>query len=152
LGTVRIPQKKLDPKGFVLFRVDPQWIHFHFLSKNKTKLFAASRGYIEALFHQTFQGLMQGYLLQLELIGVGFRVEQINQTLEFKLGYSHTVVYTLPADIRAIVSKQTQFSLYGIDANRLTQVGAEIKRLRLPELYKGKGIRLTSDVLYLKDK
>jgi ribosomal protein L6P/L9E len=109
------------------------------------------RGKIEALFRQSFKGLLQGYLLPLELVGVGYRVDQHEKQLEFKLGYSHSVFYQLPDDVCAIISQPTQFALYGVDHNRLTQVGAAIKRLKLPESYKGKGIRLSSDVLYLKE-
>ena len=68
------------------------------------------KGTIKAIFKQSFQGLLQGYLVQIQLIGVGFRVEQSSHEvpLDFKLGFSHPVFYKLPADIRAIISKPTE--------------------------------------------
>jgi len=127
----------------------------NFLEKksNLNPLMRSYKGTIKAIFQQSFKGLLQGYLIQMELIGVGFRVEQPSHEvpLEFKLGFSHPVFYKLPTDIRAIISKPTELALYGVDLNRLTQVAAQIKQLRPPEPYKGKGIRLSSDILYLKE-
>ena len=167
LGSLTIPRKKLDPKAFILFQITESEIHFHWVNKKMealqstqaklkptgkpTALVRAYKGQIEAIFKQSFQGLLQGYLTHLELIGVGFRVEQKEQQLEFKLGFSHPIFYDVPSDIRAIIAKPTELALYGVDLNRLTQVAAQIKKLRPPEMYKGKGIRLSSDILYLKE-
>ena len=168
LGSLSIPRKKLDPKACILFRLTDSHIQFHWVNKKQmfsantidetqkfkeTRLMRSYKGTIQAIFKQSFQGLLQGYLVQIQLIGVGFRVEQSSHEvpLDFKLGFSHPVFYKLPADIRAIISKPTELALYGVDLNRLTQVAAQIKQLRPPELYKGKGIRLSSDILYLKE-
>jgi len=162
LGSLTISRKKLDPKAFILFQITESEINFHWVNKKMetlqstqvgkpTALVRAYKGQIEAIFKQSFQGLLQGYLTHLELIGVGFRVEQKAQQLEFKLGFSHPIFYDVPTDIRAIIAKPTELALYGVDLNRLTQVAAQIKKLRPPEMYKGKGIRLSSDILYLKE-
>ena len=168
LGSLTIPRKKLDPKACILFRLTDSHIQFHWVNKKQvfststfndtqnfkdTRLMRSYKGTIQAIFKQSFQGLRQGYLTQIELFGVGFRVEQPSKDspLEFKLGFSHPIFYELPTDICAIISKPTELALYGVDLNRLTQVAAQIKQLRPPELYKGKGIRLSSDVLYLKE-
>ena len=170
-GSLSIPRKKLDPKACILFRLTKSHIQFHWVNKKQvfsantieetqnvqhfkdTPLMRSYKGTIKAIFKQSFQGLLQGYLVQIQLIGVGFRVEQSSHEvpLDFKLGFSHPVFYKLPADIRAIISKPTELALYGVDLNRLTQVAAQIKQLRPPERYKGKGIRLSSDILYLKE-
>lgn len=152
LGSQGIPRHTLDPKGLFLFRIENDQLHVQSQAKTRPSILNAYRGSLQSSFEKTFQTLSQGILLQLELVGVGFRVEQSGQNLEFKLGFSHPIMYELPSDVRAIVPKPTHFLLYGVDPTRVTQVGAEIKRLRPPEMYKGKGIRRSSDVLYLKVK
>ena len=146
LGSLIIPRKKLDPKASIMFKMSNSHLHFRSPQAN-----GAYQGSIEAIFKQSFQGLLQGYLVHLELVGVGFRVEKNDDQLEFKLGFSHPIFFQLPNDIRAVVSKPTEFSLYGVDSNRLTQIAANIKKLRVPEAYKGKGIRRSSDILHLKE-
>ncbi len=144
LGRIDLLLERLDPKSVV------------FLSdENVLTTMNGYRPYeqnIQSVLEKSFTGLLQGYLVQLELIGVGFRVDQKDQTLEFKLGYSHSIYYELPSDVRAIITKPTELTLYGVDYGRVTQIAAKIKQLRPPELYKGKGIRRSSDVLYLKER
>ena len=151
LGSQTVQCQALDPKGFFLFRLSRPVIEIKSKQSSSKKL-KAYRGSIQSSFQKIFQGLLQGYLFQLELIGVGFRVEQTNQKLELKLGYSHPITYELPSDVRAIISKSTHIALYGIDQTRVSQIGAEIKHLRLPEAYQGKGIRFNTDNIILKVK
>ena len=151
LGSIIIQRQTLDPAGTSLFRFEPNG-QFQLMSNQYADL-----NRLKSYFQKSIQGLLQGYLIHLELVGVGFRVEDLNlktsfQQLEFKLGYSHPVYYKLPDDVRAIISSPTNFSLYGVDSARLTQVAARIRKLRPPELYKGKGIRRSSDILFLKER
>lgn len=154
LGSLTILRKKLDPKAFMLFQVSNSAIHFCSIKNSiSSKIENSYEGNIKAIFNQTFQGLIQGYLIHLELVGVGFRVTNtdVDNQLDFKLGFSHPIFYQLPNDVRAIISKPTELSLYGIDSNRLTQIAANIKKLRVPDAYQGKGIRRSSDILHLKE-
>jgi large subunit ribosomal protein L6 len=105
----------------------------------------AMRGLSRALVANLIQGVHTGFSKQLELIGVGYRVAQKGRTLEFSLGYSHPVEFPLPEGIDAQVEGQTKLILSSVDKQVLGQVAADIRSLRPPEPYKGKGIRYATE-------
>ncbi len=97
------------------------------------------------------KGVTTGFEKVLELSGVGYRAQVQGNKLVMSLGYSHPVEYMLPANISATVdSKQTIITLRGIDKQLLGQVAAEIRSLRPPDAYKGKGIRYAGEEIKLK--
>ena len=90
-------------------------------------------------------GVHTGFSKQLELVGVGYRVASKGRSLEFNLGFSHPVEFVLPEGVDAQVDGQTKLTLSSVDKQLLGQVAADIRSLRPPEPYKGKGIRYTTE-------
>ncbi len=105
------------------------------------KLHRSLHGLTRALIANMIRGVTEGFQKKLELIGVGYRAAVQGQALTLTLGYSHPVVYTLPADIRATVENQTLITISGIDKQQVGAVAAKIRGFRPPEPYKGKGIK-----------
>ena len=104
------------------------------------------------LISNRFHGVRFGFTLYLRVVGVGYRVsyKSQNHRLIFKVGLSHDVEFQLPPSIRVFVLEPTLFCLFGINKNQVTQVGAKIRMIRPPEVYKGKGIRLVEEKIKLK--
>jgi large subunit ribosomal protein L6 len=90
-------------------------------------------------------GVTQGFERKLEIVGVGYRVQAKGRDLEFALGFSHPVVVSAPEGISFAVESPTKFSVTGIDKQQVGQVAANIRKLRKPEPYKGKGIRYAGE-------
>lgn len=96
-------------------------------------------------------GVVDGFRRELELHGIGYRVQPQGNKLAFSLGYSHPVEFELPEGIKAEVDKkQTRIVISGIDKQLVGQVAANIKELRLPDAYKGKGVRYAGERIRLK--
>jgi large subunit ribosomal protein L6 len=96
-------------------------------------------------------GTTAGYKREMSIIGVGYRAQVQGQKITFTLGYSHPIVFNLPEGVTAqIDKKQTQLVLEGIDKYLVGQVAANIRSLRPPNIYKGKGIRYADEVIKLK--
>jgi large subunit ribosomal protein L6 len=111
----------------------------------------ALHGLARTLIANMAIGLSQGYQRVLEITGVGYRAQSKGNKLTFSLGYSHPVEFDLPEGITASVDeKQTTITLKGIDKQVLGQIAADIKKLRPPDAYKGKGIRYAGQRLKLK--
>lgn len=104
------------------------------------KLAKSLHGLTRTLINNMIIGVNSGYKKQLELKGTGYRAALDGDKLNFSLGFSHPVIYNIPADIKAEVNKNT-ITINGIDKQLVGRVAAEIRRLKLPEPYKGKGIR-----------
>jgi large subunit ribosomal protein L6 len=94
-------------------------------------------------------GVSQGFSKQLEINGVGFRVALAGQDLKMNLGFSHEVIYKLPQGIQAVV-EQNKITISGIDKQQVGQVAAEIRALKKPEPYKGKGIKYVDERIIRK--
>jgi large subunit ribosomal protein L6 len=90
-------------------------------------------------------GVTQGYEKKLEIVGVGYRVQARGSNLEFALGFSHPVVIEPPDGISFAVESPTKFAVAGIDKQKVGEVAANIRKLRKPEPYKGKGIRYAGE-------
>src|SRR5690625_3209938 len=86
-------------------------------------------------------GVSEGYVSKMEIFGVGYRVALKGSDLEFALGYSHPVLIKAPDGITFAVETPTKFSISGIDKQKVGQISANIRRLRRPDPYKGKGVR-----------
>ena len=95
-------------------------------------------------------GVTQGYTKVLEIVGTGYRVVARGADLEFSLGFSHPVLVKAPAGITFTVELPTRFSVYGIDKEQVGEVAANIRKLRKPEPYKGKGVRYQGEVVRRK--
>ncbi|MGC0142924.1 50S ribosomal protein L6 [Pseudactinotalea sp. Z1732] len=101
----------------------------------------ALHGLTRTLLANLVQGVTQGYEKRLEIVGTGYRVVAKGSTLEFALGFSHPITVTAPEGITFTVESPTKFSVSGIDKQQVGEVAANIRKLRKPEPYKGKGVR-----------
>jgi len=95
-------------------------------------------------------GVTEGYTTKMEIFGVGYRVQLKGSNLEFALGYSHPVLIEAPEGITFAVETPTKFSVTGIDKQKVGQISANIRRLRRPDPYKGKGVRYAGEQIRRK--
>jgi large subunit ribosomal protein L6 len=109
----------------------------------------AKHGLMRSLINNMVVGVSQGFSKQLEINGVGFRVALAGQDLKMNLGFSHEVIYKLPQGIQAAV-EQNKITISGIDKQQVGQVAAEIRALKKPEPYKGKGIKYVDERIIRK--
>ena len=98
-----------------------------------------------ALIDNMVVGVTQGYSKAMEIVGTGYRVAAKGSNLEFSLGYSHTIVVSAPEGITFAVESPTKFSVNGINKQQVGEVAANIRKLRKPEPYKGKGVRYADE-------
>jgi large subunit ribosomal protein L6 len=110
----------------------------------------AAHGLTRKLIANMVTGVSQGFSRTLEIIGVGYRAELKGDELHMSLGYSHPVVYPLPAGVTARVDRQTIIHLTSNDRQVLGESAAQIRRLRPPEPYKGKGVRYSDEYVRRK--
>lgn len=96
-------------------------------------------------------GVSEGYTVNLEINGVGYRAAIQGNDLVLQLGYSHEIKYPIPAGIAIKTDKPTAISVSGYDKQRVGQVAAEIRSFRRPEPYKGKGVKYETEVLIRKE-
>jgi len=101
----------------------------------------ALHGLSRSLIANMVTGVTEGYRKTMEIVGVGYRVQAKGQDLEFALGFSHPVPVTAPAGITFRVETPTRFVVEGIDKQQVGEVAANIRKLRKPDPYKGKGVR-----------
>jgi large subunit ribosomal protein L6 len=110
------------------------------------RLSKSLHGLSRTLVNNLVVGVTEGYEKKLEIVGVGYRVQAKGPTqLEFALGFSHPVVVDAPDGITFQVEKPTLFSVHGIDKQKVGEVAANIRKIRKPEPYKGKGVRYAGE-------
>jgi large subunit ribosomal protein L6 len=110
----------------------------------------ALHGLSRTLIANMITGVTEGYSKTLEIVGVGYRVQARGSDLEFALGYSHPVPVTAPDGITFTVEAPTRLRVTGIDKQQVGQVAANIRKLRKPDPYKGKGVRYQGEVVKRK--
>jgi large subunit ribosomal protein L6 len=115
---------------------DPQLGKFHGLARS--------------LVANAVRGVTEGFRKDLDIVGVGYRAELKGKQVVFALGYSHPVVFEIPAGIDVAIDKQTHITVTGVDRQLVGQVAANIRRLRKPDPYKQKGVRYTGEQLKKK--
>jgi large subunit ribosomal protein L6 len=108
-------------------------------------------GMQRTLINNLVTGVSKGYTRNLDIAGVGFRAAVAGKNLELQLGYSHPIVYPIPAGIDIKCEKPTMIAITGIDAQKVGQVAAEIRGFREPEPYKGKGIKYSDETIRRKE-
>lgn len=128
---------KQEENQVVVTRVDDQPIH------------RAKHGLMRSLINNMVVGVTQGFSKKLEINGVGYRVALAGNTLKMNLGFSHEVIYGLPQGVNAEVQQNT-ITISGIDKQQVGQVAAEIRALKKPEPYKGKGIKYEGERIIRK--
>lgn len=165
--TVTIKEGELDvkgPKGSLTTPI-PEGIEFKqeegvLNAERSGEDNSAMHGLARALANNAVLGVTEGFSIQMDVVGVGYKLNIQGKKLVFALGYSHPVEYMLPDGIDAtderlgtkadIQQYQTTITLTGIDKQMLGQVAAELSRLRKPDAYKGKGIRYSDRYYRLK--
>ena len=110
----------------------------------------ALHGLTRSLIANMVEGVTKGYQKQLEITGVGYKAEVRPYGLQLALGYSHSIEYKAPAGIKLSAPQPTQIVIDGADKAVVGQVAAELRSLRPPEPYKGKGIRYAGEVIRRK--
>lgn len=113
----------------------------------------AFHGMERALLANMVKGVSEGFVKELSLIGTGYRAEQSGSTITLSLGYSHTIDFPVPESVKASVIKDNRdvyIRLESADKQKVGQVAAQIRALRPPEPYKGKGVRYRDEVVKLK--
>ncbi len=130
------------------------------VAKKEDKKEKALWGLSRSLVQNLVDGVTTGYVKELDVIGVGFKAELKGTIIVFSLGFSHTIDFPLPEGIIAVIEKkaerviiqqyQTTITLTGIDKQLIGQVAANIRELKKPEPYKGKGIKYHDEVILRK--
>ena len=110
----------------------------------------ALHGLTRTLIANMVQGVTQGYEKKLEIVGTGYRVTAKGANLEFALGYSHSITIEPPAGVTFRVEAPTRFSVAGIDKQQVGEVAANLRKLRKPDPYKGKGVRYAGEQIRRK--
>jgi large subunit ribosomal protein L6 len=108
-------------------------------------------GTTRALVANMVHGVSAGYTKSMEISGTGFRAAVQGKNLELSLGYSHPVVFPIPDGIRITCERPTAIRVEGVDKRLVGQVASEIRQFRLPEPYKGKGVRYTNEQIRRKE-
>ena len=153
-GSVEVsgPKGKLSrriPLGIGI-KFDAPWVQVE--RKGDEKESRALHGLTRALIANMVLGVTEGFSKSLDIVGIGYKAELIGKGgIKFSLGYSSPVEFSLPQGVTAAVEERgTRVIINGIDKEVIGETGAKIKRLRLPDSYKGKGIRYTGEALKLK--
>ena len=110
----------------------------------------AMHGLMRALLANMVRGVTQGFERSLDIVGVGYRAQVAGKTLTLNVGYSHPVNMPIPEGLEVRAENQTRLVVRGIDKQRVGQFAAEIREVRPPEPYKGKGIRYVDETVRRK--
>ncbi|HVR43382.1 MAG TPA: 50S ribosomal protein L6 [Thermoanaerobaculia bacterium] len=121
-----------------------------FSRSNEERQTRAFHGLMRALVANNVAGVTEGFRRELDIIGVGYRAEVKGKEVVFQLGYSHPIRFRVPDGIEIAVDKGGRITVTGIDRQKVGQTAAEIRSLRLPDPYKGKGIKYTDEVIRRK--
>jgi large subunit ribosomal protein L6 len=123
-----------------------------FTRADETKAARTNHGLGRALAQNAVRGVTEGYVKQLEIVGVGYKAKIDKGRLEIALGYSRPIVYEIPAGIEITAEKPTLLTVKGIDRQKVGQVADNIKSLRIPDPYKQKGVRYLGERLIKKER
>ena len=117
---------------------------------NEIKATKAFAGLVKSLIKNAFVGLTDGYSKTLKLVGTGYRVAAAGKNLNLAVGFSHPVIFEAPANVTLVVEGTDTIKIAGFDKQLVGQVAANIRKIRPPEPYKGKGIRYEDEVVRKK--
>ena len=111
----------------------------------------AMHGTMNALIHNMIEGVTKGFEKGLEIIGVGYRFNVQGKKLVISAGYSHPVIFEVPAGLSVESKVNTELTISGIDKQKVSEFAANIRKIRKPEPYKGKGIRYKGEYIRRKE-
>ena len=109
-------------------------------------------GLCRALAHNAVVGVTEGFSKKLEIVGVGYKAKVEKGKLEISLGYSRPILYAIPEGVEITAEKPTLLTVQGIDRQKVGQAADDIKKLRLPDPYKQKGVRYVGERLIKKER
>ncbi|MDA3023141.1 MAG: 50S ribosomal protein L6 [Actinomycetota bacterium] len=118
--------------------------------KGDSPIERSRHGLVRSLIANMVTGVTEGYRINLEMVGVGYRAALKGSDIELQVGFSHPVLIEAPAGIDFEVSAPTKIGVSGIDKQLVGQIAADIRKVRPPEPYKGKGIRYEGEVVRRK--
>jgi large subunit ribosomal protein L6 len=125
--------------------------HFWVKPANDTKQARLMWGTVRNTVRNMVKGVSEGYSKALEINGVGYRALVQGKNLQLQLGYSHDIIFPIPADVQIKCERPTAITISGADKQRVGQVAAEIRAFRPPEPYKGKGIKYADETILRKE-
>jgi large subunit ribosomal protein L6 len=123
----------------------------HVDPRSDSKRARAMWGMSRARINNLVVGVTQGFEKRLEITGVGYKAAVVGKTLQMSLGYSHDVQFPIPAGVSIVAPKPTELTIAGFDKRQVGQVAAEIRALRPPEPYKGKGVKYAGEFIFRKE-
>jgi large subunit ribosomal protein L6 len=129
-------------------KVEDKTVTFQRLREDKDMI--ALHGLVRALFNNCVKGVTLGWEKNLEIFGVGYRAQKKGTNLVMNLGFSHEVVFPEPSGIKIDVTDQLKIKITGIDRQLVGQVAANIRSIKMPEPYKGKGIKYNNETIRRK--
>ncbi len=115
------------------------------IDDDNNKQLKAYHGLFRTLINNMIVGVSTGFVKEMEIVGVGYRAIQQGADIQFQLGYSHTILFQAPKGITLEVTEPTKFKVKGFNKEQVGQIAANIRKLRPPEPYKGKGIRYKNE-------
>ncbi len=145
------------PKGELSFDFDAnlnvvvEGNELHVKRPNDTKWMKTIHGTTRALIHNMVEGVSKGFTKSLEINGVGYRAALQGNKVVLTVGYSHTVELPIPAGLKVELPKNTVINISGVDKQLVGQFAAEIREVRKPEPYKGKGIKYSDEHIRRKE-
>jgi large subunit ribosomal protein L6 len=148
---VKGPLGTLSRPASALVKVDVADGRVSFAAADETAEANAMSGTMRALVAGMVTGVSRGFERKLTLVGVGYRAQAQGDKLNLSLGFSHPIVYQLPAGVTAQTPTQTEILIKGADKQQVGQVAAEVRGYKPPEPYKGKGVRYADEVVVLKE-
>ena len=119
--------------------------------RSQTKRARAMWGMSRSMVNNIVVGVTAGFEKKLEITGVGYKAAVAGKNLNLSLGFSHDVIYPIPAGIAIVAPKPTELTISGIDKRQVGQVAAEIRAYRGPEPYKGKGVKYAGEFIFRKE-
>ena len=119
--------------------------------RDDSKRARAMWGMSRAMLNNLVTGVSKGFERRLEITGVGYKAAVVGQNLQLSLGYSHDITYPIPAGVAITTPKPTEVAIAGIDKRQIGQIAAEIRAMRPPEPYKGKGVKYAGEFIFRKE-
>jgi len=123
----------------------------HVQPRGEDKRARAMWGMTRAQIANLISGVTHGFEKRLEINGVGYKAAIAGKNLQLSLGYSHDILYPIPAGVTIVTPKPTEINVVGIDKRRVGQIAAEIRAFRGPEPYKGKGVKYVGEFIFRKE-
>lgn len=147
---VKGPKGELDIKALLGIKVTLKDDQVEVSRVNNEKQSKANHGLMRSLINNNVIGVTEGYKKTLKMVGTGYRVQQKGTGLNLQVGFSHDVEYQAPAGVKLLVEGNDTIHIEGISKQQVGQIAAEIRQVKKPEPYKGKGIRYEGEVVRRK--